>query len=102
MVSYLLVSFTSSSRSPALFRHNIEPIILDPGQYPDKKYPTMKGVRKWWKGAIEKHQAGIPVSVEKYGPLKRIRRRYEEFQNEDFLDPVPIKELSFDKLRATG
>jgi hypothetical protein len=87
---------------PALFRHNIEPVILDDRQWPDRKYPTLKGVRKWWRGAIEKHEAGIPVSSEKYGPLKRIRRRYEEFQNEDFLPEVPIADLSFDKLRATG
>jgi hypothetical protein len=87
---------------PALFRHDIEPIILDEGEFPSKKYPTLKGVRKWWRQAIEKHEAGIPVEAEKYGPLKRIRRRYEEFKNEEYLPAVPLASLTLDPLRARG
>jgi hypothetical protein len=87
---------------PALFSHNIEPLILDPGEYPDKKYPTLKGVRKWWGMVIQKHEDGISVDSEKYGPLKRIRRRYEEYKNEDFLPAIPLESLTLDPLRARG
>jgi len=84
---------------PALFGHNIEPIILDEGEYPSSKYPTLNGVRKWWTGIADKYEAGVPLEEEKYGPLKRIRRRYGEFKREEFLPAVPIKELTFDPLR---
>jgi len=87
---------------PALFQHNIEPLILEEGQYPSKKHPTLKGVRKWWGSVIEKHQNGIPYSSEKYGPLKRIRRRYEEYKADEGLPSVPLEELSLNPLRARG
>lgn len=87
---------------PALFGHNIEPLILDEGEYPSKKYPTLKGVRKWWAGAIDKYERGVPLSAEKYGPLKRIRRRYEEYKRGDFLDPVPISSMTLNPLRERG
>lgn len=87
---------------PALFGHNIEPLILDESQYPDRKYPTLKGVRKWWRGAIEKYEGGVSLESEKYGPLRRIRRRYEEFKRGEFLDPVPIETMTFQPLRDRG
>lgn len=87
---------------PALFRHNLEPVILDEGEYPSKKYPTLKGVRKWWLEAKQKHEDGVPVDSEKYGPWKRIRRRYGEFQREEFLDSVPVKALNLNPLREKG
>jgi hypothetical protein len=87
---------------PALFGHNIEPLILEEGEYPSKKYPTLKGVRKWWGGAIDKYERGVPLSTEKYGPLKRIRRRYEEYKRGDFLDPVPISSMTLQPLRDRG
>lgn len=87
---------------PALFRHDIEPLILDEGEYPSDEYPTLKGVRKWWQGAIRKYEDGVPLEAEKYGPLKRIRRRYEEYKRGDFLDPVPLKSLTLQPLRDRG
>lgn len=87
---------------PALFGHDIEPLILDQSQYPDKKYPTLRGVRKWWCMAAKKYEGGVPLETEKYGPLKRIRRRYEEFKNEDFLDPVPLETMTLQPLRDRG
>lgn len=88
---------------PALFGHDLEEVILDgEAEYPDKKYPTLKGVRKWWRQAADKYERDVPLDDEKYGPLRRIRRRYEEFKNEDFLDPVPIESLTFAPLRQRG
>lgn len=87
---------------PALFRHNIEPLILDEGQYPDKKYPTMKGVRKWWRMAAQKYTDSVPLESEKYGPLKRIRRRYEEYKREEFLPSIPLETMTLQPLRDRG
>lgn len=87
---------------PALFQHDIEPLILEEGEYPNADYPTLRGVRKWWSKAAAAYEAGVPLETEKYGPLKRIRRRYEEFKREEFLPSVPVRELSFDPLRARG
>jgi hypothetical protein len=88
---------------PALFGHNLEPLILeDGGEYPSAKHPTLKGVRKWWGMVKRKHDEGVPLESEKYGPLKRIRRRYEEWQNDDGLPPVPLSTLSLQPLRDRG
>jgi hypothetical protein len=87
---------------PALFGHDIEPMILDTREFPDRRHPTLKGVRKWWKSAIEKYEDGVPLEDEKYGPLKRIRRRYEEYKREEFLPRVPVEQLTLDPLRARG
>lgn len=87
---------------PALFRHNIEPLILEEGEYPSSKYPTLKGVRKWWGQVIKRYEDGIPYASEKYGPLKRIRRRYEEFKADEGLPSVPLEDLSLAPLRARG
>jgi hypothetical protein len=87
---------------PALFGHNIEPLILDQSEYPDKKYPTLRGVRKWWNMAAQKYEDGVPLETEKYGPLKRIRRRYEEYKREEFLDLVPLETMTLQPLRDRG
>lgn len=87
---------------PALFGHDIEPLILDESEYPSSKHPTMKGVRRWWGDAIRKYESGVPVASEKYGPLKRIRRRYEEFKSDEPLPSVPLAQLNLDPLRARG
>lgn len=88
---------------PALFGHNIEPLIASPnGRYPSKKHPTLKGVRRWWTTAINDYANGKSLDLEKYGPWKRIRRRYEEFSRGEFLPSVPVDQLTFDPLRARG
>lgn len=88
---------------PALFGHDIEELMrTERGEYPSSKHPTLKGVRKWWGGIIDKYESGVPVADEKYGPLKRIRRRYEEYKGEQFLPSVPISELSLEPLRRRG
>jgi hypothetical protein len=87
---------------PALFRHNIEPLILEEGEFPSSKYPTLKGVRKWWGQVIEKYDDDVPLESEKYGPLRRIRRRYGEYKDGTPLPSVPLSSLSFDRLREYG
>lgn len=89
---------------PALFQHNLDHVLgeLDSKEFPNAKYPTLRGVRKWYNMVAQKYEDGVPLETEKYGPLKRIRRRYQEYQDEAFLPPVPISELTFDPLRARG
>jgi hypothetical protein len=87
---------------PALFGADIEPVIFDDSEYKDSKYPTLKGVRKFWRQVAQWETDEVPLEAQKYGPLKRIRRRYEEFKREEFMPRVPVEELSFDKLRESG
>jgi hypothetical protein len=87
---------------PALFRHDIEPVVFDESQYPSKKYPTLSGVRRHWLKVAQWHEDGVPLEDQRYGPLKRIRRRYEEYKAGDFLPSVPVDQLTLDKLRETG
>lgn len=87
---------------PALFRFDLEPLLLEEGEYPSSEYPTLKGVRKWFGTIVKHHQQGIPLEDQKYGPLKRIRRRYEEYIEGDLMPSVPITDLNFDPLRARG
>lgn len=85
---------------PALFRFGVEDdVVFNEKDYPSSEYPTIKGVRKWWGKVLEFHHGGKPLEDEKYGPFKRIRRRYEELQREDFLPSVPVSELDLSSLR---
>jgi hypothetical protein len=94
---------------PYLFRFGLDDVLRsDTEEYPSADHPTLKLVRRWWSQMEQKHEDGVPLEAEKYGPLKRIRRRY----GEHLLDPdhvlgispprIPIKELTFDPLRARG
>lgn len=58
-----------------------------------KKYPTIKLVGKWYDRIVADTERGITEN--KYGPLKRVMRRYREFRNEDFLPTVTVKDLTF-------
>lgn len=93
---------------PYLFRLGYDDVIAPHGKgndkYPDKDYPTLRLVRKWYGGIVDKYESDLPVDDEKYGPLKRIRRRHLEYMNNDYshVPPVPIEELNFDPLRARG
>lgn len=94
---------------PYLFRFGLDDVLReDTGEYPSVDYPTLKLVRKWWVKMAQAHEDGVPLEAEKYGPLRRIRRRYGEY----LLDPghdlgvsppqCPLKSLNFDPLRARG
>lgn len=63
-----------------------------------EKYPTIKLVGKWWDKVVNDTENGKPLDEEKYGPLRRVKRRYIEYLNEDFLPNVPISSLNLSPL----
>lgn len=87
---------------PYLFHHRFEPILLGEGNFPSAEYPTLKLVRPWYRQVVEKYAEGVPLEAEKYGPVRRIRKRYEQFQNGTPLPRVPINQLTLDPLRRRG
>jgi len=94
---------------PYLFRFGLDDVLAgDSSEYPSTEHPTLKLVRKWYGGILQSYEDGKPLEAEKYGPLKRIRRRYQEYLQDPEhtlgISPprIPIKELSFDPLRQRG
>jgi hypothetical protein len=71
-------------------------------EYPDSQYPALKLIRKWAGKIVEKHESGESLELEKYGPLRRVRRRYGEWVNDEPLPKCPVKSLSLAPLRARG
>lgn len=63
-------------------------------------YPTWNSIRKWWFKVLEFEAAGKTVDEELYGPFKRIRRRYEEYQQGIFVPSTPVSELDFSKVEG--
>jgi hypothetical protein len=61
-----------------------------------REYPTINLVGKWYDKIKEYHEAGIHDN--KYGPLKRVMRRYREYQAEDYLPTVTVKDLTWKPL----
>lgn len=103
------LQFHAFKSIPYLFRFGLDDILRDEtDEYPSNDYPTLKLVRRWWKVMVEKHEDGVPLESEKYGPFKRIRRRYGEHLEDPNhtlgISPprIPIKELSLAPLRARG
>lgn len=62
------------------------------------EYPTIKIVGRWWDQVVREHEAGVPLEEQKYGPLRRIRRRYQEYCAEQFLPRVPVSSLDLSPL----
>lgn len=63
-----------------------------------QRYPTINLVGRWY-DALKRYEAdGKPLQAEKYGPLKRVRRRYEEYQSGDYLPSVTLDDLNLDPL----
>jgi len=63
-----------------------------------QKFPTIKLVGRWWDKIVEDTESGKPLEAERYGPLKRVRRRYMEYVNEDFLPTVTVADLTLEPL----
>jgi len=63
-----------------------------------KQYPTINLVGKWYDKICEYHEAGIHDN--KYGPLKRVMRRYREYQAEEYLPTVTVADLTWKPLYA--
>jgi len=90
---------------PYLFHANLWPVIVDERsieQYPDSDYPALKLIRKWARIIVERHEVGVPLDEEKYGPLRRVRRRYEEWMRDEPLPKVPVTSLTLQPLRERG
>jgi len=62
------------------------------------EYPTIKLVGRWWDGIVRDTENGVPLNDQRYGPLKRVRRRYEEYINEAYLPSVTLKDLDLTPL----
>lgn len=85
---------------PYLFRHNLEDVLRDDiREYPSRKYPTLKLVRRWWRTMVSDYENEVPLEAQKYGPLRRIRKRYEQYMDGNPLPSVPLEELNFEPLR---
>ncbi len=63
-------------------------------------YPTWKAVMKWWRKVLQFQEEGKTVAEEIYGPFKRIRRRYEEYQQGILVPSTPISSLDFTKVEG--
>jgi hypothetical protein len=61
-----------------------------------RQYPTINLVGKWYDKITEYHEAGIHDN--KYGPLKRVMRRYREYMDEDYLPTVTVADLTWKPL----
>jgi hypothetical protein len=61
-----------------------------------RKYPTISLVGKWWDKIVADEESGKPLSEERYGPLRRVRRRYQEYMAEDrsHTPPFPIEDMT--------
>jgi len=62
------------------------------------EYPTIKLVGRWWDQIVRDHENEVPLLEQKYGPLRRVRRRYQEFVDEDFLPTVVLDDLDLSPL----
>lgn len=73
--------------------------ILEAGNLPTY-LPTWKSISRWWDNVLQHERNGKPVSEEKYGPYKRIRRRYHEYKEGILVPSTHISDLSFNKVEG--
>lgn len=68
---------------------------------PDKRaeFPTINLVGKWWDKILRDEAQGKTLEEEKYGPLRRVRKRYREYAAGTPLPPVPVESLTLSPLR---
>lgn len=64
------------------------------------KYPTWRALLKWWYKVKQFEEEGKTVAEEVYGPFRRIRKRYEEYQKGILVPSVHISELDFSKVEG--
>lgn len=64
-----------------------------------RKYPTIRIVGRWWDTILIAEDNGKTLEEEKYGPLRRVRRRYQEYCRGDFVPSVPVERLTLEVLR---
>jgi hypothetical protein len=63
-----------------------------------EKYPAIKLISRWHDSIVKSTDEGQPLEQIKYGPLRRVTRRYREFIAEDFLPTVPVSSLDLSPL----
>lgn len=63
-----------------------------------EQFPTWKCVSKWWAKVLQFEEEGKSLEAEKYGAFRRIRRRYQEYQQGITVPSVHASELDFEKL----
>lgn len=84
---------------PYLLRLGLDEVIGgESARFPSADYPTLRGVRKWRETVVKHHLEGKTLEAEKYGPLRRIRRRYEEYLVGEGPPSCPIETLNFEPL----
>lgn len=80
---------------PMLYKHDFIR-DLERGDGIRQKYPTVKLVGRWYDQIVDQTERGITDN--KYGPLKRVMRRYREFVNETPLPSVYVDDLDLSPL----
>jgi hypothetical protein len=70
------------------------------GEMGYERFPTWKSISRWWVKVLEFEDMGKHWSEEKYGPYKRIRKRYAEFQEGKLVPSCHIEELDFSKVEG--
>lgn len=80
---------------PMLYKHDYIADLEDPEL---RSLPTINLVGKWYDKIVAFTEAGITDN--KYGPLKRVMRRYREFIAEDYLPTVTVKDLTWQPLKG--
>lgn len=63
-----------------------------------RKYPTIALVGRWWDQIVRDADAGVALDEQRYGPLRRVRRRYQEYVAEDYLPSVTVDQLGLEPL----
>ena len=61
-------------------------------------HPTWARIAKWWDKVLEFEASGKTIAEEKYGPFRRIRKRYKEYKEGKLVPSVHISDLDFSKL----
>lgn len=64
-------------------------------------YPAFKIIGRWWDQIVSSTEEGRPLEEIKYGPLRRVTRRYREYIAGDFLPSIPVSTLNFRPLKST-
>lgn len=81
---------------PLLYRDDYVKDLSNPALR--AKYPTIKIVGKWWDVTVDLTERGVPLEEIKYGPHRRITRRYREWVDGDLQPSIPVHKLSLEAL----
>lgn len=81
---------------PFLYKSKYIKDLEDPDLRDD--YPTIKLVGRWWDQIVRDADNELPLEEQKYGPLRRVRRRYQEYAREEFLPTVTLDDLDLSPL----